>query len=173
MEKDIVNKVINEVLTKWAVRWIDIRRSTAAKKLKKASGKAQASFDHSIIKANGAQLAQTLFKFNSYLRYFDMKRINWDRPPPIEEIKEWIEEVGVDKFAGKFRRKYGYLPTRTALINKIAWGISISKYRKLKKRRRKKWYSKSAYMGINALYAQLRTSLSKEALDTLKRELAR
>lgn len=169
----VVNAAINNVLTKWAVDFIDQRQADARAKLDEASGKGQRSFDHAVVKAEGEKIAQALFAFNAYLRTFDMRRLEWSKQPPLEEIEKYIKEKGADKFIAKYKANNPgrQFPVRAVLINKIAWGISISKFRKLKRRKRKQWYSKSYNTGITDLLPLLSDALSRESLKELKREL--
>lgn len=171
--QEIVNKAINSVLTAWAVDFIDRRRADAKQKLQSSSGAGQQSFDQAVIRAEGSRIAQALFAFNGYLRTFDFKRLEWDRMPPVAEIEKFIREKGADKFIAKYKQNNPAktFPVKTILINKIAWGIAISKQRKLKRRKRKRWYSKNYNKGIGGLLPQLMDALSKESLDQMKREL--
>jgi len=170
--QELVNQAINKVLLEWAAEFIRLRETQARQKIKVASGSGHQSFSHSTIKANGAQLAEALFMFNTYLRIADMKK-GWTKAPPINVIEDWIEKKGVDKFKRKYQAKHRYTPKDPKqLINKIAWGISLSiKKRGSLKKKRVKWYSKNYNRGIGALYTELLDALSKESLDHLKKEL--
>ena len=173
MDQKIANDVINDVLTKWAIEFIRLRQQIADAKLGKATGEGIQSFDHSVIKANGAEVAQALFQFNEYLRFADMSSKSWSTMPPISAMEQYVKDKGVEKFKKKYIAKYGTAPKDiTKLINKIAWGIALTiKKRGRLKKKRVRWYSKSYNKGLGALYTQLLDALSKESLDQLKKEL--
>lgn len=172
LDQQLVDSIINDVLTKWAAEFIAIRQQIADQKLGKATGEGHRSFDHAVIKANGAQLAEALFAFNEYLRFADMKK-SWGKQPPVNVLEAWVEKKGVDKFRAKYVTKYGSAPQDvTKLINKIAWGIALSiKKRGQLKRKRVRWYSKSYNKGIGVLYGRMLNELSEESLKNFKKQL--
>ena len=168
----IVSTVINETLEKWAVEFIR-QRQQDSKKIPSLTGEGHGSFDSRVRKAGGGDVALAIFEFADHMRLQDMRRVKWSRVGNIDALRKFVEKVGPNKFAGKFRAKYGYLPkNERTLINKLAWGIGISfKVRGSWKKKRVRWYNKQKWQGISSLYGTLLNNLSKESLDQMKREL--
>lgn len=174
-DKEVINKIINDVLADWLPEFVRIRKAQAKAKLGTASGAGQNSFDHSMIKATGSQIARALLLFITYLRFADLKNKHWDAMPPIDKMEQYVRDRGVEKFRRKFTAKYKSIPSDTdKLINKIAWGIAIKiKQRGHLKKKRVPWYRKSANKGMGVLYGRLSEALSKETLDKLAIELSK
>jgi hypothetical protein len=167
----IVEQVIKETVTEWSIQFIANRR-LAASKLPDLTGQGKASFDREVQLQASNDLAIILFEFEDHLRYFDMRKLRWRKQPPIDVIEDFIKKKGVSSFTEKFRQINGYLPkSNTKLINKIAWGISISFQRKGWATKRKKWYNRGKEADINSLLTRLMDNLSQEALSGLKKSI--
>lgn len=172
-DKAIVSEVINKELQKWAVQFV-IKRRNDAQALSKATGEGANSFKSPTVKqAGGNETAMAIFEFADYLRYFDMRRVQWGKVANIDALKDWIEKKGVNQFIPKFQQKYGYIPkSNQTLINKLAWGIGISfKTNGKWSSKRKRWYNKGKEVSINVLYGRLLDQLAKESLDNLKKSM--
>ncbi|WP_375445741.1 hypothetical protein [uncultured Fibrella sp.] len=65
-----------------------------------------------------------------YLRMKDLKSLNYSRTPPLRALMDFVEKVGVDKFAYVPGYPQGVKPaTEAKAIERIAWGIKMNMQR--------------------------------------------
>jgi len=75
--------------------------------------------------------AEFTLGFRGYGRFKDMRQLLFEKMPPVAAIKAYIEKVGVDEFdyvPGYLTdaKRRAVIPESRA-INRIAWGIAISR----------------------------------------------
>lgn len=132
--------------------------------------------------------AQFRMGMRGYGRFKDMKNIQYAGLPNIDALKEWVEEVGVDKFInqetvpdnkGKQRQLFvpGYfidaarrtLPDATRAKNRIAFGIAISmRNARNRKRNTNPFYNVNRGKIYTDIVKYLMTKLPEEFLKALK-----
>lgn len=65
-----------------------------------------------------------------YTRIKDLRSMNYSRTPPLRAIEDYVEAVGVDKFAYVPGYPKGVRPaSATIAIERIAWAIKMSRKR--------------------------------------------
>lgn len=131
------NQFINIILEEWASQLIRQRRENVRKTKSVASADLLNSYDFEIRKATLEQTARALISFEDTGRFLDLKRINRrNKQIPVEEIKAWILDVGIEKFK-KTTPDDGRKPiSNQRFLNDLAWGIVRKK--KTKRHRRRK-----------------------------------
>lgn len=156
--------MIQSTLQLWSKEYLAYVKQNA-KVIPQASSKGAESI------SNTTSPTRSYFHFLDYMRMFEFKKINQDDMPPIEQIEEWIKAKGVSKFTSGIKRKS--ISTTTdpkKLLNRIAWGIAISKIGE--KRKRKAWFSKGRETKIRELYRTMLNNAadlySKNTLKALK-----
>lgn len=171
-----ITDIIDEELELFAEKLITELENKANNDLPQASGKGAKSLRQEVIQKSSGEIAQALFQFEGYLRYFDMRKPKYDKRPDQNAIAEWIEEIGTEKFEAGYIRKYGAIPKdRTQFINKLVYGIT-SKIVKRKKRKspRKKWYSTTINRHVyEGLYRNLLDRLADFTIAEIKEELSK
>lgn len=170
--QEMVNDIINDVLKLWADEFVKYRRE-AAQNLGQLTGQGKDSFDGSVLLANTSSVAEALFEFEQYLRYYDMRKLSWSNVANVDAMEGFVKKKGIENFIPKFKEKYGFVPRdKTKLINRIAWGIAISyKQNTTWRAKRKKWYNKGKELSLNILYRRLQDALSAETLAEMKAAL--
>jgi hypothetical protein len=158
--------IIAEILSDWAPKYMATIKGDA-KKIPTSSGEGIASFKYAIVK--DPKIQSVLIAFNTYLRFYDMRKVQYDRVPNIDALKDFVSKKGTARFAPRFKAKYGYIPKdNTTFINKLAWGIGISMYKRGRwLAKRKKFYNKNTGTSINQLYRQLTDALSEYTAKNL------
>jgi len=162
------NEVLNRVLKDWAAEELQ-RFMQAARdaKIKEATGQSMRSFDVQVIRAGAGQLARVLFAFDETLRFFDMRRMNWTNQRTVEEIREWVQQKGLQKFRNRYKRRHGSIPAdNVRFLNAVAWAIVKGKK---KGPPRRKWYNKQKGKGIGVLYYLLLDEIAKAHIQDIKK----
>lgn len=163
-------KELNELLNREFQKYIQAADSTLKDALRKEgliiSGKLFESFRFRL--STGEDMAEVLVLFEKYGRFRDIKKISFNKQPPVNLIKEWVERVGISNFK--------YIPgyeekkkpeTETQAANRIAWGIALN-YKKRDKVAVKPWgYNKLMWAEIN----ELERNISKQFTQQMKDEL--
>lgn len=137
-----IDNIINEELQEmqhYAVlemqRYIEKNKITLTKTLEE-------SIRAEVIQESVDAYAEMVINFRSYGRYKDMRVIRHDAQlPNIDAIKEWVRNVGVDKF--EFIPGYtnkGKMPSRSRAESRIAWGVMYGLMKKGMIRRRGKGF---------------------------------
>lgn len=167
LSKDIQNQVINEVIAGWATEELSYYFERV-KKVGKATGEGARDIHVQTIKATTSRLAHVMFSFKDYMRFQDMKKLD-NTHTPLPALLEWIDAKGIGKFKAGYRRRYGRVPsTDVQLMNAVAWGMMRGKRRK---HRRKSWYQKSKWKGINVLESRLLDKLGDATLQFTKKSI--
>lgn len=159
-------EVIHQVLQDWAPEFVQNRIEGAR------SADLVASQD--LVKSMRSEVTSALkevqsffFQMEAYGRILDMRGVNRARQVPIDEIKEWIEDVGIGKFRSGFARRNRVPEDRNQLLNQIAWGIAIKRQQK-KRFKRRRWYSKAREEDFDTLYQRLMDALAENTLTDIK-----
>ena len=100
-------------------------------------------FDLHIIESSEMIAAEIAFRY--YGRFKDMKVLKYgDLMPPIEVITEFVEKIGVSKFAWvPGYEKNGKTPALSVAVKRIASAIAVSFRNKGIKREGKGWYNQT------------------------------
>lgn len=106
-----------------------------------------------------ARLAMT-----SYVRIKDLKSMNYSRTPPLQAMIDYVEAVGLDKFAYVPGYPKGMWPaSKTVAIERVAWGIKMNMQRHPNVKR--------GYRGIYAdpLLTEILPNLFRDLTDDTRR----
>lgn len=167
-EIEDLNNELAKITEQWAVKYISNRIAYLKKRGVVASGDLVGSFGQDV-QANVSGVAvQSLIAFADQGRFIDMKRYSHDKwgRNAAARLSEWIKRKGVEKFVPGFLNKYKRKSPPPDVINRIAWGIMVS--RSNNKFRRRPWYAKSSAGAVSDLYNQIATANSKTTLINLK-----
>lgn len=164
-----LNESLNRVLVEWSQNFLR-KRISDAKLIGKASGQGGRSFNYSIIKSATSDLVVALFQFEAYLRFADMRKLNWEKEPPLESIIEWVRKKGIENFVDGFSKKNRVPSSDVQLLNKISWGIKIKK-KKTSKRKRIRWYNKQKEKDISQLYSDLLDTAAEFTLKEISKTI--
>lgn len=161
---------IDQILREWAQDYMTTIKSDASK-IPKLTGSGIDSFRYQLLKVG--EIQSVIFSFEQHLRLHDMRRVKWDRVPNVDAIKEFVEKKGIDKFTPRFQAKYGYIPkSRDQLLNQLAWGISLSIYKRGRwLSKRKKFYNKNTGTSLNTLYRTLIDQLAATTIKDIKQSI--
>lgn len=163
----------DQIMAAWAVDFIANTRKTLKSRKARSSGELDRSFSYNVATTDAALVGEIVIMFSEYGRFIDMRRLNWRNQRPVNEIEEWVETKGVNKFIQNYRKHNPgrKIPSGSQLINQVAWGIVRGKIKR-QKTRRKSWYNKEGGKLIGRLKGQLLelyTEFGHQAiLNTLK-----
>lgn len=142
------NEVVDDILAAWVE--YAIRQLQAKLKARKMvfDGKLAATLGFEV---RGAIEGRAMAKLNlqQYGRYRDMKRLTYTRPANYDAMLRFVEKMGLQSFKyvpgyNPAQRKVRRIPTTSVAMNRIAWGVAWSRYRKYS-HRRKQWLNKFFY----------------------------
>lgn len=161
-------KIINDILHDWSREFIDRRQAGVRKENLLSSQELLQSFRAAVAMASPGQNARVQLLFATHGRYLDMKKIQFGKKPDQASIEDYVRKKGVENFRQKHRRVRDYIPKdEDKLIADIAFGIGIGILRKNRFRRRR-WYNKPAYQGINILYRRLLDGLAGFSAEDIR-----
>ncbi|PMD97665.1 hypothetical protein BWI97_08635 [Siphonobacter sp. BAB-5405] len=136
------------------------------------TGKLRDSFTYHII--SEANLEGTI-DFEDYGRLKDLKSIYYENgPPAVEVMQDYVNLIGVDKFAYVPGYKKGKMPTVNRAVSRIAWGLVFNRIKEPSVKRKFKgtWYNMSkvktvskATKKIGTRYAQMVTQIVADDLE--------
>jgi hypothetical protein len=168
--KKTPQQVINEILPQWSRDFIKNRAQDARDADLSASGKLIRSFGQQVNRSDAQGRASAFISFRGYGRILDMRqRQPNDKQMPIEPLKSWIIETGIEQFKSKFANKYRLPTDNRRLVTQLAW--AIAKKRQKRRRKRRRWYSKNRERDINILYRSLLEGYQDSTLNSMKDEL--
>ncbi|GAB2954854.1 hypothetical protein GCM10027048_20510 [Hymenobacter coalescens] len=109
-------------------------------------------------------VADMAVSFNEYGRMKEMKRLNYTKGAPVEQIEAFVRKRGL----ARFERVPGYKPGQFPLsqdvaINRIAWGLSRARLRDAGKHKPKGWYAKTFYRSLNRFIDAVTTRYAAQA----------
>lgn len=164
-------EVIHQELSLWAPIFVQNRLDAARQAGLVASRELLRSMRSEVTDAL-RDVQSFYFAMEGYGRILDMRRRRQGRIPPIEEIIDWIRDVGISKFRPGFVRRRGSVPaSNQQLLNQIAWGVAKKAVSK-KRRKRRRWYAKDKESDIDDLYTRLMSALQEETLRDQKDALS-
>lgn len=153
---------VNEVLAEFARRLIEQRQRNVRREKAIAKGTLLDSYEHEIRKATVQQTAMAMFAFEERGRWLDMKRVNRKGAfIPVEVLKEWIKEVGLEKFKQLPGQQPRFAIGNQERLNQLAWGIS----RSIRARGRTKKVRRKLQTGTESLLQELIGELRDGFLD--------
>lgn len=163
------NDFVNYVLEEFAREVIKQRVRNVQKEKAIASEELLRSYAYEVRKATIEQTAQLLVAFEDRGRYLDMKRHRRLKHVPVEEIKEWIKEKGLEAFTKRPKVRNGKVnPSNPRFLNELAWGIS-KKINKRKPRRRN--LQKGFESLLQDLITELRIGYRDRTAEQIKESL--
>mgnify|MGYP000741763767 CR=1 FL=1 len=175
-EIEQIKKEISAEMEEWAAVFVKQRVDFLRKRKIEASGQLINSIAASINQQARREAVELLLAFDDTGRFLDMKRL---RPSGggadyITALENWIREKGFEgKFTQKFMQKYRLQKAPPNVLNKIAWGIAMS--RSTGKFRKKKWYNKPKTAAIGELFtnvaAMIPDIVSKQIAQNLGRPI--
>jgi hypothetical protein len=153
-----------------------MQREVANKKLV-LSNQLLNSIETSVLKVADQMYAEAEISFRGYGRLLDMKSVSYGkRPSPdgamIAGLEKYVEEVGLNNFnyVPGYLRTSRRMPTTKIAINRIAWGLAMSRVRKgTIYRRGKGWFG----TGRGKAIIRLQTALITRIREVLLKETAK
>lgn len=166
---EALTAAIEKEMDAWAKQFIAQRLASLDRQKIKARGELAASLGYEIPEGFDADTATLLIAFNDYGRIAEMRRINHDKwgRNAITRVEDWVVKKGVERFVSGFLKKHNLKKVPKDILNRMAWGILIS--RAGGKFRRKQWWNKPKSAALNDLYNQVAVSL----LDVSTTELTK
>lgn len=162
-----VQEFINQELGDWGESVLDVLEAKIRAKGLILSGELLRSLSFQLLKATSERNAHLQLIFQDAGRIKDMRQLRYKKMPSIESMESFVRKVGVDKFKFTPGYKKGQkIPTEDQRINRIAWGIAISRHKK-NKRKPVKWFSKTFYGMVNELIESLLKGYQKAASDSI------
>jgi len=65
--------------------------------------------------------------YSEILRLKDVKQLNFQRTPPIEAMREYVESVGIENFGYVPGYKNSKPETETEAIERVSWGLKMAR----------------------------------------------
>lgn len=162
---------IYDLLHEFAADLIASRRKNIKDQKAVASKKLLRSFEFQILQATTGQTAAALIAFEERGRFLDMKRVNRkDKMIPVNEIKNWIQEVGLDSFK-RLPKKGTGAPGGDKILNALAWGISKKIQQKGRYKKARRSLQKGTEAQIINLIEELREGWKDRTIEQIKESL--
>lgn len=115
--------------------------------------------------------------FAGYGRFKDMRKLLYGKLPPIDVLEDYVREVGLERFkyvpGYLLNAKYRvlHIPDNRA-INRIAWGIAVSRLKNgVKRGRNNAFYNPTRGKLMYETSSKLLASLPEPILQGIKRQL--
>ena len=125
------------------------------------------SFENHILEKADVVAAEIVFL--SYGRFKDMKVRNYIVPPPIAAIEEYVEKVGLGKFAWiPGYEKSNRVPLYNEAVKRVARAIQNSFVGVPQRRQGKTWYNETVGNMLAVARRRLLNVMGKFALNTVK-----
>lgn len=166
MTEQQLEKIVERELRDWSayVLLVLARKMTAAKLV--LTGDLLRSLHAQFIQGS-AGLATARLIFEDAGRIRDMRRLNYSKQTPIDVIEAYVKQIGLSKFKYVPGYKKGTFPlTQSIAINRIAWGIAVSRTQE-NRIRRKPWFNKTFYSQIDTLIDDLSAAYSQAASEAI------
>jgi len=113
------------------------------------TGELRDSIRVTVRKSTAQDLSSIILEFNDYGRFVDMAKLFWSKQPPVDDIREFVEKIGLSKFKFIPGYKNSAPISQFKAAERIAWAIAKKK-RVDWKHKRKKW--KQDTLGIALSY---------------------
>lgn len=170
LNRNLINQIFNEEAGKWYQEIVRALQDSLQKRRITASEELLRSLSAAVTRASEGAEGKISLSFQEYGRYRDMRKLIYTSQPPVDDIKDWIKSIGLDKF--KYipgYRNSNRVPTRDIALNRIAWSIArgIQKRHIVKRAKRQVWYASPLYTEIN----KLENRLAKRYADMIVNEI--
>jgi len=168
---DTTDQILSQLFENLADPWVQATEAALRQVLKnqniEATGELINSLKMTFMRAQNQSLGMIRLEFAQYGRFRDMKKLEYARQPPFDEILKWVQGRGVSSFA--------YVPGTKSMIDeetaarRIAWGVARGKYQKgiMKRTRSQMWYRAIFRKHLNAF----QSDLAKQYAALVGREL--
>lgn len=110
--------------------------------------------------------------FAKYGTATEMQKKYLAKKAGISDLEKWVENLGINKF--KFVPGYanGKIPTESIAINRIAWGVKMTRKLNRNPQYRKPWFYKPFYSELGALYDRISARATEQAADSIYRTIS-
>lgn len=155
MNQAELDQLIEAELRDWAAEVLRVLAFQIQKRQLVLTGDLLRSLQYDVLRASAEGTMRLRLMFEESGRIKDMKNVRYKKLPPISKLEEYVKEIGLANF--KFVPGYtnsGRIPTESQAINRIAWGIAVSK-RRQNKQVPKKWFAKPFYSMLTPLIRNL------------------
>lgn len=174
MAKEAIFKKLEPILEEWSdfvlQELLNSSKGGLNKKKVEKSGKLIQSLQKEIIINSSRGLARAILGFEPYGRISDLKLTDHSRQPPVNDLEEYIREVGLSQFRQpRSLKRIKRVRGENAAIRDLAWRLSRSIFLKKKKKRRKWRFSKIFYSTITQLRKKVALSLTQEELEIINK----
>lgn len=152
--KKNIDEEIRLVSEAWAEKFLAQRRGILERRKINASGGLSDSLDHAVVKGGAEAAVSILIAFNDEGRIVEMRNLHVDKwgREAVTRVEDWIKKRGVNFFVPGFLEKYRLQSPPKDVLNRMAWGILVS--RSGGKYRRRPWWNKSKTAAVTDLYNQ-------------------
>lgn len=119
-----------------------------------------------------AKIAHSMaFAFEEYGRYHDMKSNRWTAMPPIDKIKEWVLDKGLNAFGADPNPYKKKQKSKERRLNEIAWGVARNKLLKKNSFKKRLWFQSPFYKALAQLELELSLGIMDRSLEEMKAAL--
>ena len=156
-----------EEITRDAVKYFEKAIERAGITL---TGQLKDSIEYRIIQQASALSVAGVISFKGYGRIKDMKTLHYSLMPPIEAMEDFVEKVGLEKFA----YVPGYFTTQVSTVanaaRRIAWAVAMSRKKvpTVKTPKRKQWYNRTKADFMNVMRRRMLDRTQAIVLKAMK-----
>lgn len=168
-DQNIIGEIFNEEAKPFYEELVKTLKETLDQKKIRASEKLINSLKAAVVEASENAEGKIYLSFQDYGRIRDMRKVIYTSQPPVDLIKEWVENLGIEKFKYVPGYQRGGFPSRDIAASRIAWGIARNNFKKRIVTRTKKevWYASPVWTAINKLEGKM----AKRYADIVVRKL--
>ncbi|AEI46806.1 hypothetical protein [Runella slithyformis] len=134
------------------------------------SGDLKNSFEYEIIQTAGRLSVAGVIHFKGYGRFKDMRVLTYALMPPIETMEDFVEKVGLEKFA--------YVPGYSSIdvsniknaAKRVAWAVAMSRKRvpTVRRKSRSAWYNSTKSNFLNVMRGRMLDRAQSIVLRAMK-----
>lgn len=134
------------------------------------------SLRHESVVVGASLYAEFTIGFSGHGRFKDMRQLLYGKMPPIDVVEQYVMELGLDKFkyvpGYLLNAKYRVLHiSDSRAINRIAWGIAVSRMKNgVKGQRKNAFYNPTRGKLIYETSYKLLESLPEPILRAIKQQ---
>lgn len=166
MSQQEINELIEKELGEWSREVLQRLAAEIERKKLVLTQDLLRSLQAEVLKASASGVAAMRLSFQQSGRISDMKAFRYKGMPPVSAMETFVREVGLENFKYLPYSPMGKVPTESQLINRLAWGIAISKRGK-NIAKPKKWFAKPFYGMIGGLIEGLTTVYGRSAAESI------
>ncbi|TDB66800.1 hypothetical protein [Arundinibacter roseus] len=130
------------------------------------------SFEYQINHQAGQLAVSGDIYFKGYGRMKDMRSLTYLNMPSVDVLEEYVDKVGLDKFA--FVNRFGQrkLPTKQSDARHIAWAIAMHKKRigTVRRKRSSTWYNRTKVDFMNVMRRRMMERTQVLVMRALKEQ---